>query len=107
MLWLSVAGGVAWFALYMIGLVVVLGVFFMAQWAPNWLTAIIAIIGSLAGITLALWLFFLLVGRIAYVPQVMLVEGKRVFDSVGRSFSLARANVRRLVAMALFIIDRK
>jgi len=104
MLWLSVAGGVAWFALYMIGLVVVLGVFFMAQWAPNWLTAIIAIIGSLAGITLALWLFFLLVGRIAYVPQVMLVEGKRVFDSVGRSFSLARGNVRRLMAMTLFIM---
>src|SRR5688572_12841121 len=104
MLWLSVAGGVAWFALYMVGLVVVLGAVFMAQWAPNWLTAIIAVIGSLAGITLALWLFFLLVGRIAYVPQVMLVEGKRVFESVGRSFSLARGNVRRLMAMTLFIM---
>jgi len=38
------------------------------------------------------------------VPQVMLVEGKRVFESVGRSFTLAKGNVRRLMAMALFII---
>ncbi|MEP6637679.1 MAG: hypothetical protein ABJB97_13225, partial [Acidobacteriota bacterium] len=34
--------------------------------------------------------------------QVMMVEGKGVFESVGRSFTLARGNVRRLMAMALF-----
>ena len=51
---------------------------------------------------LALWVFFLVVGRVAYVPQVMLVEGKGVFQAVGRSFSLARGNVRRLMAMTLF-----
>jgi hypothetical protein len=33
----------------------------------------------------------------------MLVEGKRVFESVGRSFSLAKGNVRRLMAMTFFI----
>jgi hypothetical protein len=49
-----------------------------------------------------LWLFFFIVGRVAYVPQVMLVEGKGVFESFGRSFSLARGNVRRLMAMTLF-----
>jgi len=32
----------------------------------------------------------------------MLVEGKGVFDGFGRSFSLARGNVRRLMAMTLF-----
>jgi hypothetical protein len=32
----------------------------------------------------------------------MLVEGKGVFEAVGRSFSLARGNVRRLMAMTLF-----
>ena len=103
MLWLGVAAGVAWFGLYMVGLVVVLGAFFMASWAPNWLTTIVTVVGVLVAVTLALWLFFFMVGRIAYVPQVMLVEGKRVFDAVGRSFSLARGNVRRLMAMTLFI----
>jgi len=36
------------------------------------------------------------------VPQVMLVEGKGVFEAFSRSFSLARGNVRRLMAMTLF-----
>ena len=49
-----------------------------------------------------LWLFFFIVGRVAYVPQVMLVEGKGVLEAFSRSFSLARGNVRRLMAMTLF-----
>ena len=52
--------------------------------------------------SLATWIFFILVARVVYVPQVMLVEGKGVFEAVGRSFSLARGNVRRLMAMTLF-----
>src|SRR6266496_3444282 len=32
----------------------------------------------------------------------MLVEGRGVFEAFGRSFSLARGNVRRLMAMTLF-----
>jgi hypothetical protein len=39
---------------------------------------------------------------IAYVPQVMMIEGRGVFDSIGRSFTLARGNLRRLMAMFLF-----
>ena len=50
----------------------------------------------------ALFLFFFIVGRAAYVPQVMLVEGRGVFDAIGRSLTLSRGNVRRLTAMFLF-----
>jgi hypothetical protein len=74
----------------------------LALFAPAWLSAILGVIGSLLALVLSLWLFFLMVGRIVYVPQVMLVEGKGVFDAVGRSFSLAKGNVRRLAAMTLF-----
>jgi hypothetical protein len=49
-----------------------------------------------------MFVFFFLVSKVAYVPQVMLVEGKGVFDAVSRSFSLASGNVRRLMAMTLF-----
>jgi len=56
-----------------------------------------------AATTLALWLFFLYGGRIAYVPQVMLVEGKPVFESVRPQFSLARRKFSRLMAMDAFI----
>lgn len=103
MLWLSVAFGVAFFGWYMVVIFVSLGAILVAQWAPVWLTALVGVIGFLAGTAVALWLFFFMVGRVAYVPQVMLVEGKRVFESISRSFSLAKGNVRRLMAMTLFI----
>lgn len=103
MLWLNVAFGVAFFGWYMVAIFVVFGAILLAQWAPIWLAVLLASIVFLAITTVALWLFFFMVGRVAYVPQVMLVEGKRVFESVSRSFSLAKGNVRRLMAMTLFI----
>lgn len=63
---------------------------------------IVGTVGFIVVTLVALWIFFFIVGRVAYVPQVMLVEGKGVFDSFSRSFTLARGNVRRLMAMTLF-----
>ena len=67
-----------------------------------WLAVVLGIVATLVVTAFMLWLFFFIVGRVAYVPQVMLVEGKGVIESVGRSISLARGNVRRLMAMTLF-----
>jgi len=90
-----------------LGFETVVGVTFLvtgliAMVAPVWLAVIVGVIGTLAAIGLAIWVFFFIVARVAYVPQVMLVEGKGVFEAIGRSFSLARGNVRRLMAMTLF-----
>lgn len=79
-----------------------LGSMALASFAPLWLPAVVGGIGLVVATALALWVFFLIVGRVAYVPQVMLVEGKGVFQALARSFSLARGNVRRLMAMTLF-----
>ena len=67
-----------------------------------WLAVIFGVVGTLITTAFSVWLFFFVVGRVAYVPQVMLVEGKGVIEAVGRSISLARGNVRRLMAMTLF-----
>ena len=80
----------------------IIGSMATTSFGPTWLSGIIMGVGILIATVLALWVFFLVVGRVAYVPQVMLVEGKSVFQAVGRSFSLARGNVRRLMAMTLF-----
>ena len=80
----------------------VIGSMATSSFGPSWLSGIIMGVGILIATVLALWVFFLVVGRVAYVPQVMLVEGKSVFQAVGRSFSLARGNVRRLMAMTMF-----
>ena len=67
-----------------------------------WLASIVLLILVLVITFLALLLFFLMVKFIAYVPQVMMIEGRKVFDAIGRSFTLARGNLRRLMAMFLF-----
>jgi len=103
MLWLGLAFAVAFFGWYMIVIFATLGAVFLAQWAPMWLAVFVGVIGGIAATILALWLFFFMAGKVAYVPQVMLVEGKPVFESISRSFSLAKGNVRRLMAMTLFI----
>ena len=68
----------------------------------SWLPSTIIFLSILFVTFLALLLFFFMVKFIAYVPQVMMIEGRGVFDSVGRSFTLARGNLRRLMAMFLF-----
>ena len=102
--WLGLSFLVGFFGWYIVVIFVSVGVVFLAQWAPVWMTALVGVIGFIVGTTVALWLFFFMAGKVAYVPQAMLVEGKRVFESIGRSFSLAKGNVRRLMAMTFFIV---
>ena len=81
-------------------MIIAFGVFMLGL--PSWLSGILYALSVLTVILAALWLFFLVAGRFAYVPQVMLVEGKGVFASIGRSALLASRNVKRLMAMVLF-----
>ena len=74
----------------------------LASFGPSWLAVVFFVVGFLISTFVGIWVFFFVVGRVAYVPQVMLVEGKGVLSSVSRSFSLARGNMRRLMAMTLF-----
>ena len=101
LVWISASSMAGIMGGYLVLLVFLLGSFVFAAIAP-WAASIIALIGMLLASLVGLWIFFLIVGRVAYVPQVMLVEGKNVFAAVGRSFSLARGNVKRLMAMSLF-----
>ncbi|MDQ3804654.1 MAG: hypothetical protein M3416_12575, partial [Acidobacteriota bacterium] len=71
---------------------------------PSWLVVVAAALFVGVTAVFSLWLFFFTSGRAAYVPQVMMVEGRGVFDSIGRSVVLARGNVRRLMAMFLFTL---
>jgi hypothetical protein len=92
---------VAFFVWYLVFVLIMLGAFAFAQ-VSTWLAAAVGILGFVLTMTGALWVFFFLAGRFAYVPQAMMVEGKGVFEAVSRSTQLARGNVRRLAAMTLF-----
>jgi hypothetical protein len=100
--WVGLSSMIAVGAWYMVILFVLVAGVVFAQVAPVWLAVILGSIVSVAAAGLAVWLFFFLAGRLAYVPQAMLVEGKGVLAAVSRSFSLARGNIRRLMAMAVF-----
>lgn len=81
-----------------------MGVGLLAMVDLPWLSAVLGIIVSVVVTFGAIWLFFLAAGRFAYVPQVLVVEGKGVFAAIGRSASLASGNVKRLMAMVFFTI---
>ena len=100
-LWLMLSAGVGSVAFTIIWFVILFAAIFGAQISP-WITTLIFVVATMVAITLALILFFLLAGRMAYVPQAMLVEGHTVGAAIGRSFSLATGNIRRLMAMTLF-----
>jgi len=100
--WIGFSLGTAVLVWYTILVVVVLGSFLLSNIAPIWFCIIVGTIGGAGATALLLWLFFFIAGRVAYVPQVMLVEGKGVFESFSRSFSIAHGNVRRIMVMTLF-----
>ncbi|HJZ82711.1 MAG TPA: hypothetical protein VKD91_20265 [Pyrinomonadaceae bacterium] len=100
-IWLAFCASVAFTAYIVIWSLMFTAVAFMSA-ISGWITAILGGIATLIAIIAGLILFFLLAGRMAYVPQAMLVEGRGIFSAVNRSFSLASGNVRRLMAMTLF-----
>ena len=101
-IWLAFAAFIAILAAEMLLGLSLMGGIALAQVFPEWLSAIVGGIVAIAAIVVGLIIFFLLAGRVAYVPQAMLVEGRGVSSAIGRSFSLAGGNVRRLMAMTLF-----
>jgi type III secretory pathway component EscS len=102
LMWIGFSSGTAVVVWYTIVAFVAFGALLLSNVAPIWLCIIIGVIGGAAATVVLLWLFFFIAGRVAYVPQVMLVEGRGVFEAFSRSFTIARGNVRRLMAMTLF-----
>lgn len=66
------------------------------------LAFVVGLVVVLAVVFGTVWLFFLAASRLAYVPQVMLVEGLGLFPAISRSASLASGNVMRLAALFVF-----
>jgi hypothetical protein len=77
----------------------------LIAWMTSFLPVLSVILSIVWGLALAfgaMWAFFLAASRVAYVPQVMLVEGQGAFAAIGRSASLASGKVLRLGALFVF-----
>jgi hypothetical protein len=99
---LLTAGAVGYIWLMLVALVAFVTV--LVTVVSPFLGGIVGAVLGLASMLFALWLFFLVVGRFAYIPQVLLVEGQGVLESFGRSASLASGNAKRLAALFLFTV---
>jgi len=71
---------------------------------PRWMQLVFTGIFSVVAVAALAAAFLLIYSRIVYVPQILMVEGKGVFNSIGRSFSLAGGEIRRIGALFLFWI---
>ena len=100
----AVLGILGFIIFYIILIAAMLGIM-LVIWTFSFLPSF-AFVVSLAWVLITsaggLWLFFLVASRFAYVPQVMLVEGRGAFSAIGRSASLASGSVKRLTALFLF-----
>lgn len=97
----STIGGIIFFV-WLVAVALAVGGAMALGGGAVWFGGLLSILLFLMLSAGALFLFFFVVGRAAYVPQVMLVEGHGIFEAVSRSIKLARGNVRRLTAMFLF-----
>ncbi len=69
-----------------------------------YVAVIVGIAVFLAGGYGGLWIFFAVASRVAFVPQIMLVEGMGVGKAISRNISLATGSVHRLMALFLFTL---
>ncbi|MEP6570607.1 MAG: hypothetical protein ABJC10_12615 [Acidobacteriota bacterium] len=102
-LWLGMAMMVGFFVGYFVAIFAVILLALLAQVAPSALLVVVGVVVGVVAIGASLVIFFFLAGKVAYVPQVLLVEGRPILESISRSFSLATGNLRRLMAMTFFI----
>jgi hypothetical protein len=98
---LSVASSVATVVFYLGIFVIALAAIATVQISP-YLAVIVAVVSAVIFLLAALAVFFWLAGKLAYVPQVMLIEGKGVGAALSRSISLAKGNFKRVMALILF-----
>lgn len=88
---------------FLVMFVAIAGTALLMFWSGALFVVAAVIVGAI--VTLAtLWVFFWVAGRFAYVPQIILVEGKGVFDAIGRSNTLASGNATRLLTMFIFSV---
>jgi hypothetical protein len=95
---------IAYFFIVLIGMMFALMMATILQGAPEWMQGVGAIVFAIVVAATLSVSFLLIYSRIVYVPQILMVEGKGVFSSIGRSFSLAGGQLSRIAALILFWI---
>ncbi len=81
---------------------VIIGLTASAQ-MPRWLASTIIVITVLVVLALGIFVLLLILSRIAFLPQVVMIEGQRVGNALGRAIRLGAKNWYKVGAIVLFI----
>lgn len=95
------AGAIVYFIIIVAMLIAVAAAALLST-APQFLQVVLGVGFGALLVGGVLLIFLLVYSRVVYVPQVMMVEGKNVFSSISRSFSLAGGEMWRIAALLLF-----
>ena len=96
--------GVMMIAYFFITIIAMIFTLMLATIMPGWMQFIVTVIMVIITAITLMLAGLLVYSRIVYVPQILMVEDKGVFNSIGRSFSLAGGQIRRLSALFIFWI---
>jgi len=99
---LFIAAVAAWIVFFIGVMLAFVGAGLLGYMGAAWPSVVLAAVLVAATTFFGLYVFFLVAGRVAYVPQALMVEGLGVWGAISRSAQLARGNVRRLMGMFLF-----
>jgi hypothetical protein len=69
---------------------------------PAWMLGVVILCVVIIALATLASTALLAYSRIVYVPQILMVESKGVFASIGRSFTLASGQLRQIAAILLF-----
>src|SRR5262245_25014615 len=89
---------------FIVAIIAMIFTFIVVTMMPGSLQSVATVIVVALTMGLLILAALLVYSRIVYVPQILMVENKGVFNSIGRSFSLAGGQIRRLAALFLFWI---
>ncbi|MEW6213007.1 MAG: zinc ribbon domain-containing protein [Acidobacteriota bacterium] len=81
---------------------VIIGITASAQ-LPRWLASTVIVITVLVVLALGIFLLLLILSRIVFLPQAIMIEGQRVGNALGRAMRLGGKNWYKIGAIVLFI----
>jgi hypothetical protein len=68
----------------------------------NVFSSLLLVLSFLACLFFSLKVFFLIASRFAYIPQIIMIEGKSLASAISRSFKLAKKSTNRVYALFAF-----
>jgi hypothetical protein len=96
---------VSWGVLTVVGIILMIAGAIAAQvisTAPGWVQTVFGILYLVVAGGLMLLTFLVVYSRLVYVPQILMVERKSVFNALSRSFQLASGELIRIAAVVIF-----